>query len=75
VTIFYWLVSLAALVAVWLNIRRHVACFWIWAGTNAVWTHADWTHGLHAQATLQAVYFLLSLYGIHAWSRKRRVPR
>jgi nicotinamide mononucleotide transporter len=75
VTAFYWFVSLAALVAVWLNICRHVACFWIWAGTNAVWVHADWTHGLHAQAALQAVYFLLSLYGIHAWSRERRVSR
>ena len=70
---FYWLVAIAALIAVWLNIRRHVACFWIWAGTNAVWTHADWTHGLHAQAALQAVYFVFSLYGIHAWSRERKV--
>jgi nicotinamide mononucleotide transporter len=66
----YWLVSLAALAGVWLNVRKHVACFYIWSITNAVWAYADLTHGLHAQAALQAVYFTLSLWGICAWSRK-----
>ena len=65
----YWLTSLASLAAVWLNIRRRVECFAIWTVTNAVWTVADWSHGLHAQAVLQAVYFTLSLYGIWQWSR------
>ncbi len=64
----YWLVSLAALVGVVLNIHRQVAAFWIWSVTNAVWAFADWSVGLHAQAALQAVYFVLSLYGIWKWS-------
>jgi nicotinamide mononucleotide transporter len=66
----YWLVSLAALAGVWLNVRKHVACFYVWSVTNAVWTYADWMHGRHAQAALQAVYFALSFWGILAWSRK-----
>ena len=66
-TILYWLTSLAALVGVWLNIRKHVACFWIWAMTNAVWTYADFTHDLLPQAALQAVYFALSIFGIWKW--------
>jgi nicotinamide riboside transporter PnuC len=66
----YWLVSIAALAGVWLNIKKNVACFYIWTVTNAVWAHADLTHGLHAQAALQTVYFTLSLWGIYAWSRK-----
>lgn len=65
----YWLTSLASLAAVWLNIRRRVECFAIWSVTNAVWAVADWTHGLHAQAALQAVYFALSIYGLRKWSR------
>jgi len=67
--VLYWLVSMAALLGVWLNIRRHVACFWIWLGTNSVWTYADLVHDLYAQAALQAVYVALSLYGIWTWSR------
>jgi nicotinamide riboside transporter PnuC len=70
----YWIASLAALLAVWLNIRRNVASFWIWSATNAIWTYADYTHGLHAQAALQAVYFALSIYGIRKWSTKKGNP-
>jgi nicotinamide mononucleotide transporter len=69
VTVLYWLTSLAALIGVWLNIRKHVASFWIWAFTNAVWAGVDYVHGIHAQAALQTVYFALSIYGIWKWSR------
>ena len=62
----------AALVGVWLNIRKCVACFWIWAVTNAVWAVADYTHGLVQQAVVQAVYFVLSIYGIVRWAQDRR---
>ncbi len=67
---FYWVVSIASLVGVLLNIRHNVACFWIWAVTNAVWAYADWRHGLPQQAAVQAVYFGLSVYGIRRWSRR-----
>ena len=63
----YWLTSIAALIGVGLNIRKHVACFYVWSCTNAVWVYADASHGLVPQACLQCVYFLLSLYGIRKW--------
>jgi hypothetical protein len=66
----YWLVSLAALVGVWLNIRKQVACFYLWSVTNAIWTYADWMHGLRAQAALQAAYFALSIWGIVRWRKE-----
>lgn len=64
----YWVAALAALVGVWLNIRRHVACFWIWTATNATWAVVDYLHGIHAQATLQLIYLALAIYGIVSWS-------
>ena len=67
----YWLVSMASLIAVILNIKKSVLSFWIWSGTNAVWTYADLTHGLFAQAALQGVYFVLSIYGIWTWTSKK----
>ena len=63
----YWATSVASLVGVWLNIRLHVAAFWIWAFTNAVWVYADLKHDLLPQAALQAIYFALSIYGIRKW--------
>ena len=67
----YWLVTAISLIAVLLNIHGHVACFVLWSLTNAAWTYADLTHGLHAQAALQAVYFVLSLYGLWKWTHRK----
>jgi nicotinamide riboside transporter PnuC len=66
----YWLVSLAALVGVVLNIRKCAWCFPIWVVTNAVWAFADWTRGLHAQAALMAVYCALAVYGALSWRKE-----
>ncbi|MBI4584567.1 MAG: nicotinamide mononucleotide transporter [Planctomycetes bacterium] len=70
-SVLYWVTATAALIGVWLNIHRHLACFFIWAGTNAVWAAVDYRHGIYGQAGLQAVYFLLSLYGIWKWRRRK----
>ena len=66
----YWLVSAAALVGLWMNIKKHVSCFFIWSVTNAAWVYVDIKHGLPEQAFLQAVYFVFSIYGILQWSRR-----
>ena len=68
----YWITSLAALAGVVLNIRKHVASFWIWSVTNAIWVYADLVHGLLPQAALMAVYWLLALYGIWKWSAPQK---
>ncbi len=75
-TWFHWLVSTLALVGVLLNIKKKAACFGIWAFTNLSWTFIDLNHGLIAQAALQYIYFLLSLYGLQEWlfKRERRKP-
>ena len=68
----YWTTALAALLGVWLNIHGHRVCFAIWCVTNAVWALIDLRHGIYAQAALQFVYFLLSIYGLAKWSRDLR---
>lgn len=68
----YWMTAALALVGVWLNIHGRRACFAIWCVTNAVWALIDLRHGIYAQAALQGVYFLLSVYGLVKWSRDLR---
>ena len=63
----YWLTSLASLFGVWLNIRNHVACFWIWPVTNASWACVDFEHDIYPQAALHTAYFHMALYGIGKW--------
>ena len=70
-----WLVSVASLVGVVLNIRRHAACFVIWLATNTTWAIVDFTHGLHAQGALMCAYAALSLWGIVSWTRKHGAAR
>ena len=45
-TWFHWLIAILALVGVVVNIRKHPACFAIWAVTNLSWTFIDLDHGL-----------------------------
>ena len=66
----YWLTAVVSLVGVWLNIKKHVACFWLWMATNATWAWADFTHGLPQQGSLHIVYVGLALYGARQWSRE-----
>ena len=63
----YWATSVASLIGVVLNIHGRRAAFGIWCVTNAVWTVADLRHGLPQQAAVQAVYFVLSIYGLWRW--------
>ncbi len=69
-SIIYWITAIAALAGVWLNIHGCRMCFFIWAATNATWAVVDYLHGIYAQAALQAIYFVLSIYGIWKWSAR-----
>ena len=68
----HWLISLAALAGVVLNVRKNPACFAIWTVTNAAWAVIDWSHGLHAQSALMATYFGLSIWGLWKWTPRRK---
>ena len=67
----HWLLALASLAGVVLNIRRRRECFAIWTVTNATWCAIDAHAGLHAQAALMAVYTVLALWGFGAWRTQR----
>ncbi len=66
-----WAVTAASIAGVVLNIKLRRECFYIWACTNAFWAVVDFTEGIYSQATLQAVYFGLAIWGIIEWRRGR----
>jgi len=67
--IYHWPLVAGSLLGVVLNIRRDHRCFYIWAVTNATWAAVDFSHGIYSQATLQAVYFALAIWGLIEWKR------
>lgn len=69
-TSFHWLLTLASLAGVVLNVRLDRRCFYVWTVTNACWAVIDWRKGLYAQAVLFAVYFALAIYGVYEWKRR-----
>lgn len=66
-----WLLTIASLIGVVMNIRLDRRCFYIWTVTNACWCLVDYHKGLYAQAALFAVYFLLAVYGVYEWEKRK----
>jgi len=62
-----WILTIASLIGVVMNIKKRRECFYIWAVTNASWTAVDYYHGLYAQSALFGVYFCLAVYGAWEW--------
>ena len=70
-TILTWSLTIAAIIGVILNIKKMRSCFYIWAVTNFSWAVVDFYKEIYAQSALFGIYFLLALYGIFEW-RKRK---
>ena len=64
-----WATAAIALVGVILNISKSRWGFFCWSITNGVWAIVDWQSGIHAQALLFFVYWILALVGWVSWSK------
>ena len=58
-----------SLLGVVLNIKKHVACFYIWTFTNASWSIIDFYSGIPAQGFLFLIYTGLAVYGVLEWGK------
>jgi nicotinamide riboside transporter PnuC len=61
------LITALSIIGVVLNIYKSKICFVIWIFTNAFWCIIDYKVGLHSQAILFFVYFILACYGLIRW--------
>ncbi len=65
-----WILVGMGIIGVILNNHKNPKCFYLWGISNAAWCIVDWAHGLHSQAFLFFVYFLLSLHGLWKWKKE-----
>lgn len=64
-----WFLAALSILGVILNIRKDRRGFMLWMLTNAAWAFVDFRHGLYAQGTLFALYFVLSFWGWIRWQK------
>ena len=68
-----WLITIASLIGVVLNIKKRKESFAIWSVTNFAWMIYDFRIGAYEQSALFGVYFVLASYGLYEWGHKCRV--
>ncbi|MFQ5471264.1 MAG: nicotinamide mononucleotide transporter [Dehalococcoidia bacterium] len=66
-----WMIAIASLLGVVLNVYKLRLCFALWLVSNTSWAIVDFAHGLPAQGALQSVYACLSVWGWFKWKPQR----
>lgn len=67
--IFTWTATTVALIGTILNCKQIRACFSLWTITNVMWFVWDAYCGLWSRCVLDAVQFVLALWGIYEWKK------
>lgn len=68
-TIYIWIATIIALLGTYLNCKKKIACFYLWAVTNLMWLFYDIFTKNYARAILDIVQFILAIYGIIEWRK------
>ena len=66
---FTWIITAISLTGTFLNIRKNILCFYLWAVGNIAWLGFDIASGLFSRAVLDAVHLAFAIWGIFAWRK------
>lgn len=72
---FTWAATIVALVGTVLNCKQIRACFYLWMVTNLMWFGYDVFMCLYSRALLDAVQFVLAVYGVYEWKKLEKESR
>lgn len=62
-----WVLAGLSLFGSFLNAKKRVACFYLWAVGEIFWFILDIRSGTYGRATLDFVSFCMAIYGIFEW--------
>ena len=68
--VFTWLFTAISLTGTFLNVRKNILCFYLWAVGNIAWLAFDIASGLFSRAVLDVVHLAFAIWGIYAWRRE-----
>lgn len=69
--VFTWFVTVLCLAGTVLNVKKRVACFYLWTIGNVLWAAYDIRCGLYSRAVLDFVQLAFALWGIWEWSGEK----
>ncbi|MCE7697835.1 MAG: hypothetical protein K8E24_003025 [Methanobacterium paludis] len=69
-SIFFWVVTIAALVGTELNIRKNIYGFVIWIFTNLALALQLYWAGVYNMMFLQLIYVFYALRGVYVWNKQ-----
>lgn len=70
VALMTWAFTIVCLTGTVLNVKKNIACFYLWSAGNIAWLAFDIWQGLYSRASLDAVQLAFAIWGIFEW-RKR----
>ena len=68
-----WLLTALSLMGTVLNVKKRIACFYLWTAVNIAWVFVDFQQELYARSVLDGVHLAFAVWGIWDWTR--RPPR
>ena len=71
--LFLWALTALALAGTALNVKKRIACFYLWTVVNIAWVFVDFQQELYARSVLDGVHLAFALWGIWDWTK--RPPR
>lgn len=71
--LYLWLLTALSLAGTALNVKKRIACFYLWTVVNIAWVFVDCQQGLWARSALDGVHLAFAVWGIWDWTK--RPPR
>ena len=68
-----WVLTELSLAGTALNVKKRIACFYLWTVVNIAWVFVDFRQELYARSVLDGVHLAFALWGIWDWTK--RPPR
>lgn len=63
--------TVVAVIGVWLNNHKMIACFYLWILSNSLSGLIHWHDGRWSLCGRDAIFILLAIHGIWQWGKKK----
>ena len=65
-----WILAFISIIGTVFNIRKKVACFYIWMFGDVLWLIFDMLNGYYGRASLDFLQVILAFLGIVCWNKE-----